>query len=115
QQRTQRVGTVQRSVASAPDVIGPTPVDELVTRSRRQQHVTGPRAVQSRPGPSERCGIVLADDPAILDPHPERGQIALDAPPKAALVLELAPRAEAQLASRREHHGLAGSVVSGQP
>ncbi len=86
-------------MAAAPHVIGAAPVDELVARGGREQDIARRRAVQGRPDAAEGVGVLVADEAVILERRLQRGRVALEVPAAAAVVLELVPRGEAQLAA----------------
>ena len=100
QQRTERIGSVQRAVAPAADVIGAAPVDELEPGRRREQHIAGRRAMERRPDAGERIGVVRRGEAAVARAGAEDGEIAFDAPHRAAVVDQLAAGREAELAPR---------------
>ena len=56
QQRAERVDGVQRAVRAAADVVRAPPVEELVARLGRREHLAGRPAAQRRPHPAERVG-----------------------------------------------------------
>ncbi len=59
------------TVAAAADMVGAAPIDELVARRRREQHIAGVLAAQRRPHARERVRIVGRRS-AVLDPRGER-------------------------------------------
>ena len=100
QQRAERVGAVQGAVATAADVVGAAPVDELVPGRRREQHVAGRRAGQRRPDPAERVRVVRASATARRRPSAPsaaRSPSTLQRRPRE--VDEVAAGGEAQLAA----------------
>src|SRR5829696_8187580 len=94
----QRVVAVERPVAASADVVGAAPVDELVTGSRRAQHVAGLAAGERGPQPPQGVGVSAALETRIVDRQPEHTEVALDAPGAATRVGQLSSRREPQLA-----------------
>ena len=94
-------------MAATADVVRASPIDELVRRRRREQHVSGRRAIQCGPDPRERIGVLGADEATVLHLGGERRQVSLDAPQPPAGVQELAARGEAELPARTLDDALA--------
>src|SRR5436189_5339902 len=83
------------------------PVDELVSRSGRQQDVAGRLAGERRPDPGESIGVIRGQQPPVSDRGAERGEIPVDAPAAAAEIDKIAARREAELPASAAHDAFA--------
>ncbi len=92
-------------MAAAADVVGATPVAELVGGRGGEQHLARGRAGQGVPGAAERVGVVRAAQDAGVAHGVDRLELAVQAPAAAAGVGDLGTGGEAQLAALAGEHG----------
>src|SRR5918992_5344393 len=111
QEHTLGIIPMQRAMASAADVVGATPVHELETELRRDQHVAGVWAVECRPETVEGIGIDIAVQPVAVDLETQHGPLALNTPAAPASIAQGSLGCEAQLATPAAYHSL--SILAG--
>src|ERR671922_1229996 len=87
-------------MTSSADMVGATPVDELVSVSRRQKDLARAVAFECRPNTSERVGVLGGIKPPVIRGPLKRRKLAVNFPRGSSAVCERATWGEPQFAAR---------------